>query len=153
MVVSGSLTEGVQVKLDPDSSVEAVKVGTFVTLQGERMRFFGVVTDVSLGSTDATLSVSPPDVSDPYVARVISGTAAYGALTVEPMLTIAGDDPEVLLEGPQPAKTVPPHFAEAAAATEQDIERVLRGARATATSGSAARWTWTQSCAWTCRSW
>ena len=110
MVVSGSLTEGVQVKLDPDSSVEAVKVGTFVTLQGERMRFFGVVTDVSLGSTDATLSASPPDVSDPYVAQVISGTAAYGALTVEPMLTIAGDDPEVLLEGPQPAKTVPPHF-------------------------------------------
>ena len=127
MVVSGSLTEGVQVKLDPDSSVEAVKVGTFVTLQGERMRFFGVVTDVSLGSTDATLSVSPPDVSDPYVARVISGTAAYGALTVEPMLTIAGDDPEVLLEGPQPAKTVPPHFAEAAAANEQDIERVFGG--------------------------
>ena len=125
MVVSGSLTEGVQVKLDPDSSVEAVKVGTFVTLQGERMRFFGVVTDVSLGSTDATLSASPPDVSDPYVARVISGTAAYGALTVEPMLTIAGDDPEVLLEGPQPAKTVPPHFAEAAAANEQDIERVF----------------------------
>ena len=125
MVVSGSLTEGVQVKLDPDSSVEAVKVGTFVTLQGERMRFFGVVTDVSLGSTDATLSASPPDVSDPYVAQVISGTAAYGALTVEPMLTIAGDDPEVLLEGPQPAKTVPPHFAEAAAANEQDIERVF----------------------------
>ena len=127
MVVSGSLTEGVQVKLDPDSSVEAVKVGTFVTLQGERMRFFGVVTDVSLGSTDATLSASPPDVSDPYVAQVISGTAAYGALTVEPMLTIASDDPEVLLEGPQPAKTVPPHFAEAASATEQDIERVFGG--------------------------
>ena len=126
MVVSGSLTEGMQVKLDPDSSVEAVKVGTFVTLQGERMRFFGVVTDVSLGSTDATLSASPPDVSDPYVARVISGTAAYGALTVEPMLTIDDDDdPDVLLEGPKPAKTVPPHFAEAAAATEQDIERVF----------------------------
>ena len=127
MVVSGSLTEGMQVKLDPDSSVEGVKVGTFVTLQGERMRFFGVVTDVSLGSTDATLSASPPDLSDPYVAQVISGTAAYGALTVEPMLTIAGDDPEVMLEGPQPAKTVPPHFAEAAAATEQDIERVFGG--------------------------
>ena len=59
MVVSGSLTEGVQVKLDPDSSVEAVKVGTFVTLQGERMRFFGVVTDVSLGSTDLDTEREP----------------------------------------------------------------------------------------------
>ena len=60
------------------------------------------------------------------MARVISGTAAYGALTVEPMLTIDDDDdPDVLLEGPKPAKTVPPHFAAAAAATEQDIERVF----------------------------
>ena len=125
MVVSGSLAEGVQVKLDPDSSVEGVKVGTFVTLQGERMRFFGVVTDVSLGSTDPMLSASPPDVSDPYVAQVVSGTAAYGALTVEPMLTIAGDDPSLLLDGPQPAKTVPSHFAETATATERDIELVF----------------------------
>ncbi len=125
MVVAGSLTEGVQVKLDPDSSVESVKVGAFVTLQGERMRFFGVVTDVSLGSTDPMLSASPPDVSDPYVAKVVSGTAAYGALTVEPMLTISGDDPALLLDGPQPAKTVPAHFAETATATERDIELVF----------------------------
>ena len=118
MVVAGSLTDGMDVKLDAGASVEDVKVGTFVTIQGERLRFFGVVTDVSLGATDPTLSLSPPDVSDPYIASVVSGTAAYGRINVEPMLV---QD----IEGPQPAKTVPAHFSPVSQASERDIELVF----------------------------
>jgi hypothetical protein len=124
MVVSGSLTDGVEVRLDPDTSIEDVKVGTFVTVEGKRLRFFGVVTEVSLESTDPTLRLSPPDVSDPYVARVVSGTSAFGTITVEPMLTLS-DDPMSILDGPQPAKTVPPHFAQTSAASERDIQLIF----------------------------
>ena len=49
MVVDGSLTRGVEVRLAPAASVEDVKVGAFVTIQGERQRFFGVVTDICVG--------------------------------------------------------------------------------------------------------
>ena len=125
MVVSGSLSDGVQVKLDPDASIEQVKVGTFVTLKGKQMRFFGVVTDISLDSSDPMLTTSPPDISNPYITKVLSGTTAYGKITVEPMLTISGEDPVLLLDGPQPAKTIPAHFAEAATATEDDIQIVF----------------------------
>ena len=52
MVIEGSVANGVEIRLDPDVSVEQIKVGTFVTLQGSNNRFFGVVTDVGLGSTD-----------------------------------------------------------------------------------------------------
>ena len=124
MVVSGSLTDGVQVRLDPTISVEEVKVGRYVTIQGERMRFFGVVTDVSLGATDSSLSHNPPDVSNPYIAQVVSGTAAYGAVSVEPMLALS-DEPLSMLEGPQPAKTVPPHFSQVSLASDQDIQLVF----------------------------
>ena len=124
MVVSGSLAEGVEVRLDGDTSIEDVKVGAFVTVQGKRLRFFGVVTDVSLQSTDPTLRLNPPDVSNPYVADVVSGTSAFGTVTVEPMLTL-GDDPASILDGPQPAKTVPPHFAPTAAASERDIQLIF----------------------------
>ena len=86
MVVAGSLTDGVEVRLYGGVSIEDVKVGTFVTLQGDRARFFGVVTDVSLRATDQALASMPPDVSDPYIASVVSGTAAYGVIKVEPML-------------------------------------------------------------------
>ena len=87
MVVSGSLGDGVEVKLDPAVSIEEVRVGRYVTIEGDRMRFFGVVTDVSLGSTDPTLRLNPPDVSDPYIADVVSGTTAFGIVDVEPLLT------------------------------------------------------------------
>ena len=125
MVVGGSLTEGVEVKLDPDASVEDVRVGSFVSVQGERMRFFGVVTDVALDATDQALRGTPPDVSNPFIARVVSGTAAYGALKVEPMLTIGGGDAVLGEDGPSPAKTVPAHFSTVSAATDADIETVF----------------------------
>ena len=125
MVVSGSLTEGMQARLDPDMSIEEIKVGTFVNIQGRHMRFFGVVTDVALASMDPTLPSSPPDVSNPFIERVVSGTAAYGAITVEPMLTLGGGDAIAGIDGPQPAKTIPPHFAPVGAATDEDIRRVF----------------------------
>ncbi len=125
MVVSGSLTEGMEARLDSDTSIEDIKVGTFVNIQGERMRFFGVVTDVGLASMDPSLPASPPDVSNPFVARVVSGTAAYGTITVEPMLTLGGGESVAGLDGPQPAKTIPPHFSIVGVATDEDIRTVF----------------------------
>jgi len=118
MVVAGSITDGVEVRLDPGRSVEDVKVGAFVSIQGKSMRFLGVVTDVSLGVTDQALRASPPDVSDPYISAVVSGTAAYGVLKVEPMLAL-------MVDGTQPAKTVPGHFSRVSMASEEDIELVF----------------------------
>ena len=124
MVVSGSLTDGLEVRLDATASVEDIKVGRYVTVHGEQMRFFGVVTDVSLGSTDPGMKYSPPDVSNPYIAEVVSGTAAYGVIEVEPMLTLASD-PLATIDGPQPAKTIPPHFSEVALASDADVQLVF----------------------------
>ena len=118
MVVAGSLTDGVEVRLDPATAIEEIKVGTFVNIQGVSQRFFGVVTDIALRATDPTLTANPPDVSDPYIASVVSGTTAYGIIKVEPMLILDVD-------GPQPAKTVPAHFSQVSAATEADIELVF----------------------------
>ena len=125
MVVSGSLTEGMEVRLDADTSIEDIKVGTFVNIQGQHMRFFGVVTDVALASMDPALPASPPDVSNPFIARVVSGTAAYGTITVEPMLTLGAGASVTGLDGPQPAKTIPPHFSQVGSATDEDIRIVF----------------------------
>ena len=126
MVVAGSLTEGVQIRLDVGISTETIKVGTFVSIQGGKFRFFGQVTGVALEAADMSLRGVPPDVSNPFIEQVISGTTAFGMITVEPMLVIAdSDDPAAVLDGPQPAKTIPPHFAQVSIATENDIEIVF----------------------------
>ena len=121
IVTSGSLAEGVRARLDDGVSTEDVKVGTFVSIQGKQKRFLGVLTEIELASTDDGVIAAPPDMSSPLLAEVMSGTTAYGAITVEPMLTMSAD----ALDGPQPAKTIPPHFSRAYAASEEDISAVF----------------------------
>ena len=58
-VVSGSLSEGVKVRLDDGVSIEDVKVGTFVSIQGQRNRFLGVLTEIELESTDDGIASAP----------------------------------------------------------------------------------------------
>ncbi len=124
IVVSGSLNKGVEVKLDSSASVEEMAVGRYVTIEGEKQRFFGMITDVSLGVIDQKLALAPPDVSEPFIAEVLAGTSTYGALHVLPMLTIGGNV-TTLLEGPQPVKTVPSHFSTVNLASQQDVELVF----------------------------
>ena len=124
MVVSGSLTGGVEVRLDSGVSVEDIAVGRYVTIGGQKRRFFGMITDVSLDTSDPRMMASPPDVTDPFIAEVVSGTSTFGRLHVLPLLTIGGDA-ESLLQGPQPVKTVPAHFSAVHDAGEEDVAQVF----------------------------
>jgi DNA helicase HerA-like ATPase len=125
IVISGSLSKGVEVRLDSSASVEDMAVGLYVVIEGQRQRFLGMLTDVSLGVTDQRLTLTPPeDISDPFIAEVLAGTSTYGSLQVMPYLTIGGDVTSLLL-GPQPVKTVPSHFSVVKLAGDRDIELVF----------------------------
>jgi DNA helicase HerA-like ATPase len=124
IVVAGSVDKGVDVRLDGSASVEDMVVGRYVTIQGRRRRFFGMITDISLGVTDLELTIAPPDAADAFVTEVLDGTATYGTLHVLPMLTIGGDVAS-LTEGPQPVKTMPSHFSAVHLATDADMELVF----------------------------
>jgi len=126
IVVSGSLESGVEVKLDGSVSVEDMAVGRYVTIEGQRQRFFGMITDIGLGVIDPRFTLTPPDISDPFISEVLSGTSTYGTLHVLPMLTIAGDV-DSLIEGPQPVKTIPTHFSVVNLASQRDVELVFGG--------------------------
>jgi DNA helicase HerA-like ATPase len=123
-VISGALTKGIDVRLDGDISVEDLAVGRYVTIEGQKRRFFGMVTDVTLDASDQRIMSAPPDVSDPFIADVINGTSTFGRVHVLPMLTI-GDNASSLVEGPQPVKTVPAHFSVVREASELDIGSVF----------------------------
>ena len=129
MVVGGSLTKGIDVRLEGGVPIEEVSVGRFVTIQAERRRFFGVVTDISLGQTDPAMVLTPPDVDDDFIRAVVSGANAFGLVHVVPYLTQTGA--AGLDDGPLPAKTVPPHFAparySAAAGDRGDLRRERQG--------------------------
>lgn len=123
-VVGGSLTDGLEVRLDSGVSVEDMAVGRYVVVEGRKRRFFGMVTDVRLGSSNPQFALAPPDVSDPFVAEVIDGINMFGALKVMPMLTMERDE-IAQVEMPKPVKTVPSHFSPVADANEADVATVF----------------------------
>ena len=124
MVVGGSISRGVEIRLDSSFPVESVKVGGFVTIERRDRRFFGIVSDVTLETSDAAVRASPPEASDPFVQAVLSGTGAYAVVNVVPQLTLGGDAFS-LVEGPQPARSIPGHFAQVFQASEEDVNAVF----------------------------
>ena len=124
IVVGGSLSRGVEVRLDATFPVERVKVGGFVTIRGQSQRFFGIVSDVALETSDQSVRGSPPDMSDPFVASVISGTGAYAIVNVVPQLVL-NNDPLSIIEGPQSARSIPAHFTPVFQASDEDIRMVF----------------------------
>lgn len=122
VIVGGSLSKGLDVKLDIHVNPEELAVGRYVVLSREhsRFRFFSMVTDIQLGTTSAQIESNPPDMTHPFLREVLAGTVAYGKLHVAPMLVL-----EEGINQPQPVRTIPPHFTEVYTATEADINAVF----------------------------
>ncbi len=119
VVVGGSLSQGLDVRLTGNGVVEDAKVGTFVTVHGTRHRYFGIITDLSLESADGRLSSNIAH-ADAAMAEVLSGTGAFAQARVTPMLmTSVGE------EEPQPARSLPAHFAPVNRATNEDVQMIF----------------------------
>jgi DNA helicase HerA-like ATPase len=130
LVVEGSLTKGLTARLEGACSVEDVRVGRFVKIQGEKYDFFCLVTDVLLGASSEGMLDDPPEPGDDFLRQVLVGTGAYGSIAIQPMLMLnkqSADEvrPEELGTGPQPVRTIPVHFAQVNVADEEDFGRVF----------------------------
>ena len=120
MVVGGSLSKGLVVKLDPAVSIEDLAVGRYIVVHGRHKRFFCMINDITLDSTNPAIESDPPNISDdPFLADIYSGTAAYGTIHVAPMLSIDADN------APKPVKTIPSHFMPVYSATADDVNDVF----------------------------
>ena len=126
VVIGGSLNKGLDVKLDRETEIEDLAVGRYVVVRGRRKRFFCMVTDVILDSTNPAIRADPPDLSDPFLREIYVGTAAFGTMHVAPMLSIDEDALE-----PKPVKTIPGHFMPVEIAAAKDVNDVFGAEDAT----------------------
>jgi DNA helicase HerA-like ATPase len=120
IVISGSLSKGLEVKLNPGAPVEDIAVGRYVTIQGAQLKFFGMITDVALDNINPQIEKIPPDVSDPFLREVYAGNSVFGRLHVSPMLVLDKN-----ADQPRPVKTIPAHFSAVYVATEEDVNLVF----------------------------
>jgi len=122
VVVGGSLSKGLVIKLDSGQSVEELAVGRYIVVHGHQRRFFCMITDVVLDSTNPDIQNAPPDISDPFFEAIYIGTAAYGKIHAQPMLSIDDSEPN---PKPKPVKTIPGHFMKVMNATVEDVNAVF----------------------------
>jgi DNA helicase HerA-like ATPase len=120
IVVGGSLSKGLEVKLDRETPIETTAVGRYVVIEGQGRKFFSMVTDVQLDATDPRLAKTAPDMTDDFMREIIIGTSTFGMLHVSPMLVLDDDALE-----PKPVKTVPGHFARVVEATPDDVNKIF----------------------------
>ncbi len=121
-IVRGSLQAGVQMKLT--GSVEEIRAGKFVVVDGQRHEFFAMITDVSLDCASPAVLANPPageGTENAFLRSVLAGTSAYGTVTLKPLLMrVKGVGGEF-----EPVKTVPTHFSGVGEATEDDIADIF----------------------------
>ncbi len=123
IVTQGSLTEGVEMKLNPDRSVEDVKAGKFVVIEGYKNQFFSMITDLSLDATNPEILLYPPREGDQLLHSVLNGSSTYVTVALRPMLML--EQGEEIVDEPRPVKTIPSHFSKVVEAEEEDVSRVF----------------------------
>lgn len=93
-VIQGSLSNGLEVKLHPDVSVEDMRVGKFLVIRGARSLFFCILTDVTLGTSSERILINPPAPEDDFMQAVLAGSGTYGTINLSPMLMLAPETSE-----------------------------------------------------------
>ncbi|MEA5469953.1 ATP-binding protein [Spirulina sp. 06S082] len=140
-VIQGSLSQGLEVRLHPDISVEDMRVGKFLVVEGTRSRFFCLLTDVTLGTSTPRIFSNPPSPQDSFLREVLAGSGTYGMVTLSPMLMFTPESQGIVdventsLSSFQtnsnsdavllPVKTIPNHFSQVFDASERDFRIVF----------------------------
>jgi DNA helicase HerA-like ATPase len=153
-VIQGSLSQGLEVRLHSTVSVEDMRVGKFLVVQGVRSRFFCMLTDVALGTASPRILANPPDPSNSFLQEVLAGTGTFGTVNLTPMLMFTPKDESTSkplettgkkskkTSGDRtsstasyqaqtsavdllPVKTIPSHFSQVYDATERDFRAVF----------------------------
>ncbi|HMM42550.1 MAG TPA: hypothetical protein PKA95_11665, partial [Thermomicrobiales bacterium] len=122
VVTEGSFSAGLTVRLH-GGSAEDLQVGSFVVLEGERERYFSLVNDLQLRTTDPSVVADPP-VESAFIRESLRGIHTYTAATVRPSLVVEDKD-DVLGAGPRAVRTIPSHFARMRRAREEDFDLVF----------------------------
>ena len=145
MVVGGSLSQGLDVRLAREVSTEEQAVGSYAVVHGESKRFFSMITDVELGATSEEITLNPPDLADDFLRAVHVGTSTFGLIHLSPMLVLdesgraaAGQDRARPLQrgARRPARRK---------SARSSARRAMTESGRPTSSTSASRWTWARS--------
>ena len=124
-ITKGSLVEGLEMKHDSSQSIEEIKAGKFVVIDGEKNQFFSMITDMRLDSTNPEILINPPSEGNGIMREILSGTNTYATVCLKPMLMVANKEDRDEKPEISPVKSIPAHFSGVFEAQDEDVNRIF----------------------------
>jgi DNA helicase HerA-like ATPase len=118
-IISGSLTEGLIIRICPDTPLEEIKTGKFVSIAGKHHTFFSLITDLTLAVTHPDILLFPPTPQETLLNALLAQHDMYATATLRPMLMLTKDNT------PSPVKTIPSHFVAVYEADAKDVALIF----------------------------
>jgi DNA helicase HerA-like ATPase len=118
-ILSGSLVEGLVMRLDPHCLLEEIKTGKFVTVQGDQYTFFSLITDLELQVTNPDILLFPPTEGETMLKSLLNKRDMYARVVLRPMLMLDRNRQRM------PVKTIPFHFAPVFEANSKDVAEIF----------------------------
>ncbi len=118
-LISGSLSEGLLVRLDCNIDLETIKTGKFVSVVGKSYRFFSLITDLKLEIANPDAMLFLPDGRETVLHEMVRQREMYAVAKIKPMIIL---NQKNQLE---PVKTIPPHFAQVVNVDEQEVALIF----------------------------
>ena len=125
VITGGSFAKGLQARIRTHLAIEDIKIGQFVAIESESLRFFGMINDVMLGATSQAVLLDPPTPNDDtpaLVREVLHGVYTYGDAHIQPSLALLEGEGE---NKHGPVRSVPAHFTPVYLAEESDFSEVF----------------------------
>lgn len=119
MVITGSITQGLTIRVDADSMSEGIKTGKFVCVHDTVYRFFSLITDLVLHMANPDIALFPPSHTEKLLSAMLKKREMYVTAEIKPMVMV--DMHNKLW----PVKTVPAHFAPVYEAQTEDIALIF----------------------------
>ncbi len=118
-IISGSLTEGLVMRVDQHVQLSNLKTGKFVSISTNEYKFFSLIADLRLEVSHPDILLFPPTAEETLLKQTLAIKDIYATATLRPMVML--DTHQRVL----PVKTVPPHFALVYDATKKDIDHIF----------------------------
>lgn len=118
-ILSGSLSEGLTMRLQPHILLTSIKTGKFVAIRYQDYTFFAIIVDIRLQVNNPDILLFPPAHDNQLLTEILQQRSMYVTVHLRPMISFSS------LDNPSPVKTIPPHLSPVFEATDSDVARIF----------------------------
>jgi len=118
-VVSGSLSDGLIIRVNETADFHEIKSGKFVVVHSNGYAFFSLITDIQLEIANSDIIKFSPPEPNSILHKVLQKKDIFTLVRLKPMIML--DQRGTISQ----VKTVPHHFSSVTHATQEDVKNVF----------------------------